>query len=440
MNDTIAAVATAPGVGGVGIVRVSGPKAFDIAREIGGITPKPRHAYFTPFSYKQTTIDEGVLLAFVAPFSFTGEDVVEFQGHGGTVVLDMILQACVALGARIAEPGEFTKRAFLNDKIDLAQAEAIADLVHAHTEKAARNALHSLQGEFSEKIQALLGEMIQLRKMVEAAIDFPEEEIDFLQSSTIKVDLAALHTQVSEVLSTARQGALVREGMRAVIAGKPNAGKSSLLNCLTGKQSAIVTHVAGTTRDVLSEHIHIDGLPLHIIDTAGLRHSTDLVEQEGIKRAQGEIEKADVILWIKDITDDSEQALADFMVPVKNIPVIVVYNKIDLIESDYTSNDASVFISAKKKQGVDQLKSALKKIIGYSESEGQLSARRRHVDSLQRVLQLLETAKVNLEQHCAGELLAEDLRQAQTTLSEITGEFSSDDLLGEIFSSFCIGK
>ncbi|MCH9715596.1 MAG: tRNA uridine-5-carboxymethylaminomethyl(34) synthesis GTPase MnmE, partial [Gammaproteobacteria bacterium] len=386
-------------------------------------------------------IDEGLMLYFVAPHSFTGENIVELQGHGGPVVMDQLLQCCLSLGARLAEPGEFSKRAFLNNKIDLTQAEAIADLIDAGTQQAAQNALHSLQGVFSEKINVLLVQLTQLRKMVEAAIDFAEEEIDFLTDSTIKQDLQKLIQQLEQVFNAAKQGALLREGMTIVIAGKPNAGKSSLLNCLTGKDSAIVTQVAGTTRDVLREYIHIDGLPLHIIDTAGLRESGDEIEQEGMRRAHQEIEKADAVLWIKDITDKTEQRPEILNTVENGIPIIVVNNKIDLVSQGPREESEELYISAKKNQGIDLLKQRLERVMGYTPGqEGLFTARRRHLDVLQRVVGLLQHGDQQLQQHKAGELLAEDLRLAQQVLSEITGEFSSDDLLGEIFGSFCVGK
>ncbi|MCH9643868.1 MAG: tRNA uridine-5-carboxymethylaminomethyl(34) synthesis GTPase MnmE [Gammaproteobacteria bacterium] len=441
MSDTIAAIATPPGKGGVGIVRLSGTDALSIAQQICNLTPQPRTAHFVKFHNDDKIIDEGLILYFVAPHSFTGEDVVELQGHGGPVVMDQLLQCCLNLGARLAEPGEFSKRAFLNNKIDLTQAEAIADLIDAGTQQAAQNALHSLQGVFSEKINVLLVQLTQLRKMVEAAIDFAEEEIDFLTDSTIKQDLQKLIQQLEQVFNAAKQGALLREGMTIVIAGKPNAGKSSLLNCLTGKDSAIVTQVAGTTRDVLREYIHIDGLPLHIIDTAGLRESGDEIEQEGMRRAHQEIEKADAVLWIKDITDKTEQRPEILNTVENGIPIIVVNNKIDLVNQGPREEREELYISAKKNQGIDLLKQRLERVMGYTPGqEGLFTARRRHLDVLQRVVGLLQHGDQQLQQHKAGELLAEDLRLAQQVLSEITGEFSSDDLLGEIFGSFCVGK
>ena len=441
-NDTIAAVATPSGQGGVGIIRISGNRATELAKIISGVCPAPRYAHYGKFSgADKTTIDSGLTLYFKKPFSFTGEDVVEFHAHGGPVVLDLLLKEILQHDVRPARAGEFTERAFLNDKIDLTQAEAIADLIAADSEQAARAAMRSMQGEFSAILHQLVEELIQLRIYVESALDFPEEEIDFLADDAIANKLQAVKQKLAEVKKSAQQGRLLKEGMTVVIAGKPNAGKSSLLNQLAGQESAIVTEIPGTTRDILREHIQIDGLPLHIIDTAGLRDSDDVVEQEGVKRAKQMIEKADRILFVVDIKDSDETMLEALP---KNIGVTIIYNKIDtqnmtseIIEDQTTK----IYLSAKTGDGVDLLKQHLKNCMGYQQkTEGQFIARRRHLDAIDDAEQHLKIADVNLHQLKAGELLAEELRLAQESLSSITGEFSSDDLLGRIFSDFCIGK
>lgn len=450
-QDTIAAQATPPGRGGVGIIRLSGPQALNIAEQILGFTPKPRYAHYTPFlGEDRQVLDQGIALYFPNPHSFTGEDVVEFQGHGGPVIIDLLLQRVIRLGARLARPGEFSERAFLNDKLDLAQAEAIADLIDSSSEQAARCALRSLQGAFSERVHELVEALIQLRIYVEAAIDFPEEEIDFLTDGKVQADLQRILQQLQQVRQEARQGSLLREGMNVVIAGRPNAGKSSLLNALAGRDTAIVTDIEGTTRDVLREHIHIDGMPLHIIDTAGLRDAPDAVERIGIDRAWEEIRKADRILMMVDSTrttaTDPVELWPELTRQLDDLShVTLVRNKADLTgepvgirqEGEYTL----IALSAKQGLGIDLLRNHLKQVMGFNATtEGGFMARRRHVDALERARQLLETGAEQLSLHGAGELLAEDLRQAQQALSEITGEFSSDDLLGRIFSSFCIGK
>lgn len=450
-TDTIAAIATPPGKGGVGIIRVSGPKAEAIAQAILQRVPEPRFAHYGAFYESDgDVLDQGIALFFPGPNSFTGEDVLELQGHGGPVILDCLLKRVLSLGARLANPGEFSERAFLNDKLDLAQAEAIADLIDASSEQAARNAMHSLQGAFSKHIHDLVEAVIQLRIYVEAAIDFPEEEIDFLSDGKVAGDLVQIIRQLKSVKQQARQGTLIREGMSVVIAGKPNAGKSSLLNALSGRDSAIVTHIEGTTRDVLREHIHIDGLPLHIIDTAGLRESPDEVEQIGIARAWDEIRKADRILMVVDSSNnaatDPTELWPDFVQQLDNTDhLTLVRNKCDLsqlpVQEQSDSRVPVITLSAKTGDGVDTLRQHLKQCIGYTgTTEGGFTARRRHLDALDRAEQLLVTGQEQLLGMAAGELLAEDLRQAQNCLSEITGEFTPDALLGRIFSSFCIGK
>jgi len=450
-QDTITAQATPPGRGGVGIIRVSGKLAGDIAKQMLGLKPKPRYAHYGAFLDQDgKQLDQGIALFFPGPNSFTGEDVLELQGHGGPVIMDFLLKRVLTLGARLARPGEFSERAFLNDKLDLAQAEAIADLIDSSSEQAARCALRSLQGEFSTRIHQLVESLIQLRIYVEAAIDFPEEEIDFLADGKVLADLDTVLDNVSAVQAEARQGSLMREGMTVVIAGRPNAGKSSLLNALAGKETAIVTDIAGTTRDVLREHIHIDGMPLHIIDTAGLRDAPDEVERIGISRAWDEINNADRVLLMVDSTqtdsEDPEQIWPEF---VHQLPhpekITVIRNKADLTGEQIGQRDSHghtlIALSAKAGEGVEQLREHLKNCMGYSSTtEGGFLARRRHLDALERAHQLLQTGRDQLAMAGAGELLAEDLRQAQQVLNEITGEFTSDDLLGRIFSSFCIGK
>ncbi|MEQ3640579.1 MAG: tRNA uridine-5-carboxymethylaminomethyl(34) synthesis GTPase MnmE [Alteromonas sp.] len=455
-TDTITAQATAPGRGGVGIVRVSGPKAKEVAHALVPCELTPRQAAYTSFiDSKKAVIDQGIALFFKGPNSFTGEDVLELQGHGGQVVMDMLINAVLATGcARLANPGEFSEQAFLNDKLDLAQAEAIADLIDASSQQAARSALRSLQGEFSTQIQTLSDQIIHLRMYVEAAIDFPEEEIDFLSDGKVSGDLSAIVQSLASVREQAKQGSLLREGMQVVIAGRPNAGKSSLLNALAGRESAIVTDIAGTTRDVLKEHIHIDGMPVHIIDTAGLRESPDKVEQIGIERAWQAISDADHVLFVVDSTAtsiiDPFEIWPEFMqrLPL-GIPVTVVRNKADLSTLDVGQStvttqqgDISVInLSAKQGDGVDTLKSHLATTMGFdTTTEGQFIARRRHIDALDQANNHVTTGEQQLHDAMAGELLAEELRLAHQALCEITGEFTSDDLLGKIFSSFCIGK
>lgn len=448
--DTIAAVATPPGHGGVGIIRVSGKACQTIAEKILRKPLNIREATYLPFyDLAGNILDQGIAILFKGPNSFTGEDVLELQGHGGPVILDMLLKEVLKAGARIAKPGEFSERAFLNDKLDLAQAEAIADLIESTSEQAARSAMRSLQGEFSNKVNALVESLIHLRIYVEAAIDFPEEEIDFLSDGKVQTDLYSILDDIKKLRSEAQQGSILREGMTVVIAGKPNAGKSSLLNALAGKESAIVTEIAGTTRDVLREHIHIDGLPIHIIDTAGLRESDDTVEKIGIERAWQEIEKADQIILVADASEtrqfiphEIDPAFTKFE-QFKN-KLMIVANKVDLTKEMKLAQSSEYKVlplSAKTGHGIKELKNTLKDIVGFKQtSEGSFIARRRHLDAIERALQYCENGKQQLEVYHAGELLADELRQAQNALSEITGEFTADDLLGRIFSSFCIGK
>ena len=452
MKETIVAQATAPGRGGIGILRVSGPKAVEVAQAVLGKCPKPRIADYLPFKDADgTVLDQGIALYFKSPNSFTGEDVLELQGHGGQVVLDLLLKRILQLdGVRLARPGEFSEQAFLNDKLDLAQAEAIADLIDATSEQAARSALKSLQGEFSNKVNQLVDSVIYLRTYVEASIDFPYEEIDFLADGKIEAKLREIIDQLDLVCSEAKQGSILREGMKVVIAGRPNAGKSSLLNALAGREAAIVTDIAGTTRDVLREHIHIDGMPLHIIDTAGLREATDEVERIGISRAWTEIEQADRIILMLDSCDPDSQNIekvrSEFLSKLpNNMPVTIVRNKVDLsgeaVGIKEENGTTTIHLSAQTHQGVDLLREHLKQAMGFQTGmEGGFLARRRHLDALEKAAEHLQIGLVQLTEFHAGELLAEELRLVQANLSEITGQFTSDDLLGNIFSSFCIGK
>ena len=442
--ETICALATAIGQSGIGVVRVSGPLSKIVANKLLQIELKPRHAYYGSFYDKDSNkIDKGVSIYFPGPNSYTGEDVIEFQGHGGMSVLRKLLETATFFGARLAEPGEFTKRAFLNGKMDLVQAEAVQDLIQSSSEQSALSAVRSLTGEFSEKINHLLADLTSLRVFVEATIDFSDEEIDFLESHEVSAKLQTLKNLLLEILESANQGAILRDGLYVTIAGKPNAGKSSLLNALTKQPSAIVTDIAGTTRDVLKETIHIDGMPLHIIDTAGLHNSNNIIEQEGIRRAHTEINNADVVLLVYDAKDK----LADLSIlpeAVKNKPIIYIRNKIDLLKAkakiNEVENQTEVSLSAKNGDGIDLLRQALSEVAGYNpDGEGVFLARKRHILAIDLTLNYINSAIEQLEGG-ASELVAEDLRQAGMSLGTITGEFSSDDLLGEIFSSFCIGK
>jgi len=464
LNDPIAAIATAPGRGAVGIVRVSGRGLDSLAQALTGRRLKPREASYGPFRDAEgSPIDHGLALFFPAPHSFTGEDVLELQAHGGPVVLQLLLARCLAAGAeidpgtgqprlarlRIAQPGEFTERAFHNDKIDLAQAEAIADLIDASTEAAARSASRSLSGEFSGEIHGLRDALIHLRMLVEATLDFPEEEIDFLQKADAQGQLARLQQALARVMQRARQGALLREGIKVVIAGQPNAGKSSLLNALAGAELAIVTPVAGTTRDVVAQTLQIEGVPLHVMDTAGLRDSHDEVEKIGIERAWGQIETADAVLFLHDLTrvDSPDYIAEEDRITLgmaqklsKKVPVIDVWNKLDAVPA--APSRPGVMLSARSGQGLEALRRRLLEVAGWQAApEGVFIARERHVQALRRVDEHLQAAAAHLAaQARLLDVLAEELRLAQNALNEITGEFTSDDLLGVIFSSFCIGK
>ena len=442
--DVIAAIATAPGRSGIGVVRVSGPNLEALAQSLLGKVPAPRHAALCNFlDENEETIDHGIALYFPAPHSYTGEDVLELQGHGGPAVLQLLLRRCLTLGARLAEPGEFTKRAFLNDKLDLAQAESVADLIDASTGEAAKSALRSLQGVFSTEVNALTKSLIELRTLVEATLDFPEEDVGFLEQANAAGKLRAIQVQLEKVLLAARQGSILREGITVVLAGQPNVGKSSLLNRLAGEDVAIVTSVPGTTRDAIRQAIEIEGVPLHVIDTAGLRETKDEVEKMGIARTWAAIEKADAVLLIIDSTQSESREDRKILQRLPGtLPRICVYNKIDLLpaqpKSEALDGEIRVYLSAKTGAGVDLLCAQLLQIVGWKPTgEGVYMARERHLSALREAGQHLSGA---LENKAQIELFAEELKLAQQALSRITGEFTTDDLLGEIFSRFCIGK
>jgi len=441
--DTIVAPATPPGRGGIGIVRISGPATRDIATAMLGSVPLARHATVAAFTDAEgRAIDAGLALYFPGPQSFTGEDVLELHGHGGPVVMDLLVARAVELGARMARPGEFSERAFHNDKLDLAQAEAIADLIDAGSAEAARAALCSLAGEFSQEVRELAARVMELRTYVEAAIDFPDEDAEFLANEEVRARLADIGERFATIGESARQGRALRDGLVVVIAGRPNAGKSSLLNALAGVDAAIVTEIPGTTRDVLRERIHVDGLPIHVVDTAGLRDAADVVEIEGVRRAQAEIARADLVLYVVDATrglDAAETAALP-----AGTAAIIVWNKTDLPGAGPAPAGGklpAVAISATTGAGLPALRDQLKAAAGYqADAAGVYSARRRHLDALTRAQSLFELAETRLAEHASFELVAEELRLAQQALGEITGEVSSDELLGAIFSGFCIGK
>lgn len=466
-TETIAAVATPPGQGGIGIIRLSGPEARTIGERIVSRSLKPRLATLVDFlDSDERQLDHGIALFFPGPNSFTGEDVFELQGHGGPVVLDLLLKSCCRLGARIARPGEFSERAYLNDKLDLVQAEAIADLISASSAQAARSALKSLSGDFSATIRQFLADLTRMRVFIEAAIDFPEEDVDFLAESQIRDDVGALLVAVSSVLENATQGRVLRDGITVVLAGKPNAGKSSLLNALAGDDRAIVTPVAGTTRDIVREHIILDGIPLHLLDTAGIRDTDDVVERIGVARAEAASLSADALVWLYDAVESFQHSEPETLLPEAllehakanpELPLILVRNKIDLLAEQDTDdgNEADSYkrsstglsyshvpVSILTGAGLDKLRGRLRALAGLTGSGEQLIlARARHVDALERSRDHIQAALRALDSGIlAGELAAEDLRYAHEALAEITGEFSSDDLLGQIFSSFCIGK
>jgi tRNA modification GTPase len=453
--DTIAAIATPPGKGAIGIIRLSGAEVSRVAKELLGHVPAPRHAELTNFRADDgTALDQGLALYFPAPASYTGEDMLELHGHGGPLVLDAVLRRALQLGCRSARPGEFSERAYLNGKLDIAQAEAVADLIDASTDAAARAAVRSLQGAFSARIHGLQEQLTELRAYVEAAIDFPDEEIEFLASAAHNARLERLFGAFDSLMAAARQGALLRDGLTVVIAGKPNAGKSSLMNLLAATDVAIVAESPGTTRDVLRERVQLDGIPLHLIDTAGLRASPDPVEAEGIRRAEREMRQADRLLYVVDAATQDADVLAgrgtavlerELALLPAGIAVTIVFNKIDLLGlasfTDEAKTPARVALSAKTGEGIDALRLHLTRVAGLTEAgEGALSARRRHLDALERARAHVAQAAEALLNRRAAELSAEDLRLAQSALGEITGEFTSEDLLGRIFGSFCIGK
>ena len=447
-TDTIVAAATPPGRGGVGIVRVSGPGTLELATTLLGELPAPRRATFARFlDAQQDPIDAGLALFFPAPHSYTGEHVLELHGHGGPLVMETLVGRALELGARRAQPGEFTQRAFLNDKLDLAQAEAVADMIDAGSRAAVRAAMRSLQGEFSAMVRALTEAVIELRTYVEAAIDFPEEEVDFLADRELAERFEAVRDHFAGVLASARQGQLLREGMVVVIAGRPNAGKSSLLNRLAGYDAAIVTPVPGTTRDVVRERIHLDGMPLHVLDTAGLRQGGDVVEEEGIRRAQAEMQRADRVLFVIDVVEDPQgTAVREERARLPaDVPLTLVFNKCDLAAglpvADEVGGPPRFMISALTGAGLPELRAHLKACMGFQSVDGgAISARRRHLEALARAREHTEEASRLLTERRAGELVAEELRAAQQALNQITGEFTSEDLLGRIFAGFCIGK
>jgi tRNA modification GTPase len=443
--ETIAAIATAPGAGGIGVVRVSGPRCAQIAQALTGKTLKPRVFHFaTFFDEHGATLDRGLALYFAAPRSYTGEDVLELQAHGSPVLLAMLLRRVLALGARAARPGEFSERAFVNGKLDLAQAEAIADLIASGSEAAARAAMRSLEGDFSAAVGRVFDALVRVRAWLEAALDFPEEEIDFLSAPQLLDDLTALQTQTAELLAATRRGVLLRDGLHVVIVGRPNTGKSSLLNALAQSERAIVTAIAGTTRDVLRESVNLDGIGLTLVDTAGLHVSADVVEQEGMRRARAELARADVAILV---TDSAHAARDGGLLYECSTTAtrLIVHNKIDLSREGArvdASSDAEIhlYLSARSGAGLDLLRSELARLAGRGEgTQGAFSARTRHVQALQETAAHLEAARAHLQAR-VGELAAEELRQAQRVLGEITGQYTSDDLLGAIFSSFCIGK
>ncbi len=440
-QDTIAALATPTGRGGIGVIRISGPLVPEIAHALLGQLPQPRYATLSDFVDSEgQLLDQGIALYFPAPHSFTGEDVLEIQGHGGAIVMDLLLKALLKLGARLARPGEFSERAFLNDKIDLAQAEAIADLIDSASAQAARCAIRSLQGEFSAKINALVDQLTWLRTYIEAGIDFVDEEIDLLADGQVIEKLNNLMNDLDKTLAQAQQGYLLKEGMRIVLVGEPNVGKSSLLNHLAGRETAIVTPIPGTTRDVVRDQIQLDGMPLHITDTAGLRETDDPVEQEGIRRTKLAIKEADLVILLLDDRHHEDQENANLLAEWPQSPLII-RNKIDLSHHRAgMSADGVLYLSAKTGEGIGLLKAYLKDKMGlHSSTEGSFIARRRHLDSLQRARNAFITA-LNHAQTDQSELLAEELRQAQNALGEITGQLTTDDLLGQIFSTFCVGK
>lgn len=444
-SEPIAAIATPPGNGGVGVLRISGDSIDHIAQSVLGRLPPPRRASFQAFLDRDgSVLDRGLAIYFPAPYSYTGEHVLELQAHGGRVLMNLLLRRVLESGARIAQAGEFTKRAFLNGKLDLAQAEAVADLISSSNEYAVRYAQRSLTGEFSNRINDLVNQVVELRCQIESIIDFSDEEIDFISELSVESRIKEIRLSVQQILVSARRGSVIRDGVTLVIAGQPNTGKSTLLNYIAGQDVAIVSEIPGTTRDTLKEQIHIDGLPLHMIDTAGLRDTTDPIELEGIKRAKQSIREADHVLLITDVNQQEHSPDIRAMTGTEGIPVIHIINKIDLADINpklvETADGVRIYLSAKTGQGVNLLYQYLKQSVGFETTEDVFLARDRHIDALHQAQSALDSALTSFKTDMAIELLAEDLRGLQTALSQITGEFVADDLLGEIFSRFCIGK
>lgn len=441
-RETIAAIATPRGLGGIGVVRVSGSQVAHIASTALSAVPVAGQAKYCSFlDANGQPIDSGIGLRFVAPHSYTGEDVLEFQGHGSPIALNLIVQRCIQLGARPAEPGEFSKRAFLNGRMDLAQAEAVADLINSATEAAARSAMRSLQGELSRKVEKLADQLVELRMLIEASIDFPEEEIDYLSELGVMQKLEVLAEEFDKVQSSVQQGRMLRDGLKIVLTGLPNAGKSSLMNALSQQERAIVSDLPGTTRDTLEQAIDLDGIPLEIVDTAGIRDTQDEIEKEGVKRAKRAQEEADMVLLVVDDCATDMQQVAQLLANHGKLPVLLVRSKIDLTGRAQSDDPAEVCVSALTGEGLHELKQKLKSLVGYTgEQEGMFMARQRHTDALTRARESLDAGMEQMRRNQAGEMLAEDLAICHQALAEITGTVSSDELLGLIFSSFCIGK
>ena len=441
--DNIAAIATAPGQGGIGVVRVSGKSLLSLVKGLLGYFPQARQAKYTAFlDVNGSLIDRGIAIFFPGPNSYTGEDVLELQAHGGTAVLNLLLRRCLNAGCRVAHPGEFTLRAFLNNKLDLVQAESVADLINATSEQAVRSANRSLEGDFSNRVNSIVKQLIELRMFVEATLDFPEEELDLDYLTRVSENLALIRTDLTDIFELAQQGSILREGAHVVLVGHPNVGKSSLLNCLSGEEIALVSEIAGTTRDTIRQAININGIPLHLIDTAGLRESEDVVEQMGIERTKIAIKKADIVLVLKDIYNEAQQENYNILCLIPpSTPKLYVINKIDLCKqrarTEMVDGETHIYISAKTGEGVGLLRDKLLQMMGWHGETGVFMARERHVQALSNALKKIENAG---QTQNSLELFAEELRIAQNELSKITGEFSSDDLLGEIFSRFCIGK